>query len=44
MKQQLNSWLGPEATEKLLSAVSLVAAGVSVLAFLAIGEELLVTI
>lgn len=35
---QLRSWPAPRYTEKLLSAASLIAAGISVVAFLAIGE------
>ena len=39
---QLRSWLAPRYTEKLLRAASLIAAGISVVAFLAIGEKALV--
>ena len=39
MNQQLRSWLAPRYVDSLLNAATLIAAGVSVLAFLAIGKQ-----
>lgn len=39
MNQQLRSWLAPRYVDILLNAATLAAAGVSVLAFLAVGKH-----